>query len=66
MPPAGVRLHFWSGSSLYRYVEGTYKEFPPLARRWLIMEQVHHDGVHQGVRAMKEKLSAEYFWPTLE
>ena len=58
--------YIWMNDKLYVFTDRHYVEFPPLAKRHLIIERVHFDYSHIGAAKLAYKIAQEFYWPSLE
>ena len=55
----------WANERLFIFVDKYYVEYPPVAKRRLIIERTHFDYSHIGAAKMSHKISQEYYWDTI-
>ena len=56
----------WANERLFIFVDKYYVEYPPVAKRRLIIERTHFDYSHIGAAKMSHKISQEYYWDTIQ
>ena len=49
--------YFWSRGKLFMFQGTSYKEFPPMGLRKLLVEEYHYDAMHAGADKVCHKLS---------
>ena len=52
----------WGNNRLYIRASHGYLEVPPVAKRWILIENLHEHHMHIGSEKLYQALSKEYYW----